>query len=97
MTGNCCVQNMLKIYKHKEELRGRIIALLLDIEKHSCYTQKQLGVLKYDILEIFDGLYAEIPEKDKVDRFITDQIHSVSPKTRKKAKELVRKLGLENP
>lgn len=32
MTGNNCVRNLQKVYRHKEYLREKIIALLLDID-----------------------------------------------------------------
>jgi hypothetical protein len=94
MTGQCCVQNSIKILKHKPELEDQIIALLLDIDNQCTYTDKQKGVLKCDVLEIFEKIYEEIPEKDVIDKFIKVEVSSISPKTRKKAKELVRKYSL---
>ncbi len=94
MTGNCCVQNLRKIYRHKEDLREKITALLLDIDNRCDYTEKQKGLLKFDILEIFEEIYEEVPEKDAIDAFIKAQVDSISPKTRKKAKALVSKYGL---
>lgn len=94
MTGNCCVQNCIKIYKYKKELRGKIIALLLDIDNRCDYTEKQKAVLKCDVLEIFDELYEELPAKNSIDDFVRARVSSISPKTRKKARELVRKYGL---
>lgn len=94
MTGNCCVKNLNKIYQHKPEQRKRIIETLLDIDNRCDYTEKQKGVLKADVLEIFDEVYAEIPERDEIIRFIKAQVSSISPKTRKKAKELIQKYHL---
>jgi len=94
MTGNCCVQNLLKIYRSKPGLREKIITLLLDIDDLCDYTAKQLALLKYDVLDIFDQVYEDAREKDTIKEFIRAQINSISPKTRKKAKELVRKYSL---
>jgi hypothetical protein len=94
MTGNCCVKNMLKIYRHKPEQRERIIETLLDIDNRCDYTEKQKGVLKADVLEIFDEVYKEVTQREKINEFIKTELHSISPKTRKKAKELVKKYGL---
>jgi hypothetical protein len=93
MTGNCCVQNIVKIYRHKDELREKIIALLLDIDNRCDYTPKQKALLKCDVLEIFDEI-RQVREKDEIDEFIRAQVNSISPKTRKKAKELVKKYSL---
>jgi len=43
MTGNCCLVNLMKIYTSKEELRGKIITLLLDNDNQCDYTEKQMG------------------------------------------------------
>jgi hypothetical protein len=94
MTGNCCVKNLLKIYRHKAEQRERIIETLLDIDNRCDYTKKQKGVLKADVLEIFDEVYQEVPEREGINEFIRSEVNCVSPKTRKKAKELIKKYGL---
>jgi hypothetical protein len=94
MTGQCCVQNSIKILRHKPELKDQIIALLLDVDNQCTYTEKQKGVLKCDVLEIFAEIYEEVQQKDDIDEFIRTEVSSISPKTRKKAKELVRKYGL---
>lgn len=94
MTGNCCVKNLLKIFWHKPEQRERIIGILLDIDNRCDYTDKQKGVLKADVLEIFDQVYDKVQERDEINEFIRAQVYSPSPKSRKKAKELVKKYRL---
>jgi hypothetical protein len=94
MTGNCCVRNLRKIYQHKPELRDRIITLLLDIDERCNYTDKQKGVLKSDVLEIFDEIYDEVQDRERIEAFIRTESSSISPKTRRKAKELVEKYSL---
>lgn len=94
MTGNCCVKNLLKIYRHKAEQRERIIETLLDIDNRCDYTEKQKGVLKADVLEIFDEVYEEVPRRDEINGFIKAEANSISPKTRKKAKRLIEKYSL---
>ena len=94
MTGNCCVKNLLKIYRQKADQRERIIELLLDIDNRCDYTEKQKGVLKADVLEIFDEIYEEVTERNKINEFIRTEANCISPKTRKKAKELINKYGM---
>lgn len=94
MTGNCCVKNLSKIYRYKSEQRERIIETLLDIDNRCEYTMKQKGVLKADVLEIFDEVYEEVAERENIDGFIRAEVNSVSPKTRKKAKELIKKYSI---
>lgn len=94
MTGNCCVKNLLKVYRHKARLRGRIIETLLDIDNRCDYTEKQKAVLKADVLDIFDEVYEEVPEQDEINEFIRAEVNCISPKTRRKAKDLVRKYSL---
>jgi hypothetical protein len=94
MTGNCCVKNLLKIYRHKPDHREEIIQILLDIDNRCNFSEKQKGVLKADILDIFDELYGDGIERDRINEFIMSQAYCVSPKTRNKAKGLVKKYGL---
>jgi len=94
MTGNCCVKNLLKIYRHKAGQRERIIETFLDIDNQCEYTEKQKGVLKADVLDIFDEIYADAPERERINAFIREEVNCVSPKTRKKAKELIEKYNL---
>jgi hypothetical protein len=97
MTGNCCLRNLLKIYQNKAELHDEIIELLLDIDNRCDYTEKQKAVLNADVLKIFDVFYEEAGRREEIDQFIRTQVESISPKTRKKAKELVKKYNLIEP
>lgn len=94
MTGNCCVRNLLKIFRHRVGQRERIIETLLDIDNRCNYTEKQKGILKADVLEIFDEVYQEVPKHDEINEFIKAEVNCISPKTRKKAKELIKKYSL---
>lgn len=94
LIGNCCVKNLQKIYRHKPEYRERIIETLLDIDNLNEYTEKQKGVLKADVLEIFDEFYEETPRRDEINEFIRAEVNCISPKTRIKAKELIEKYTL---
>jgi len=94
MTGNCCVKNLRKIYRYKPEQRDRIVEILLDIDHRCNYSEKQKGVLKADVLEIFEEIHEETSQRHRIDEFIKAQVGCISPKTRKKAKELMRKYGL---
>jgi len=67
---------------------------LLDIDRRCNYTEKQKGVLKADVLEIFDEIYEEVPEQNRIKEFIRTEANCISPKTRKKAKELILKYNL---
>ncbi len=96
MTGQCCVRNSLKILRHKPELKNQIIDLLLDVDHQCSYPEKQKELLKSDILEILDEVYADVHGKQEVEAFIKKAASSISPKTRAKAKKLIRKYGLSH-
>jgi hypothetical protein len=93
-TGQCCVKNCKKIYRYKTEQRGKIISLLLDIDNLCDYPEKQLGLLKFEIIELFDEIYDSAIEKDRINQFVRVQLRSPSPKTRKKAREFISKFNL---
>ncbi len=94
MTGQCCVQNSLKIIKNKCGLKDQILALLLDVDNRCTYTERQKALLKCDVLEVLDQVYAGVSDKNGADAFIRACINCASPKTRRKAKELAVKYAL---
>ena len=94
MTGHCCILNSAKVLRHKSELRERILTLLMDVDHLCTYTERQKGLLRADILDVLDEVYAEVRDKTRINAFIKESISSISPKTRRKAKELVRKYHL---
>ena len=75
-------------------MQDQIVALLLDVDNQCAYTEKQKAVLKCDILEVLDGVYEEVSDEKGVNEFIKAGASSISPKTRRKAKEIVRKYDL---
>lgn len=89
MTGQCCARNSLKVLENHRELMDQLIPILLDLDGHSSYPIKQKELLKCDLLEVFAHFYKEIGGNLEVNEFIQSAVHSQSPKTRKKAKELV--------
>jgi hypothetical protein len=95
MTGNACLQNFRKIYRHKPRLRAKIVALMFEVDERCDYSEKQKALLKYDVLDIFEEIYERVNEKVRMDEFIKDQVNSISPKTRNKAKQLVQKFKLK--
>jgi hypothetical protein len=51
--------------------------------------------LEFEILEIFEDNYDEVKNKERISAFIMDKQKSISPKTKKKSKEMVKRLGIE--
>ncbi len=92
--GKSCVQNSLKIIQNQPQYKNRILDLLFDIDRQCAYPEKQLELLKSDVLNVL----AEIPlagdYKMKADAFIRACGSSASPTTRRRARELVKRLGL---
>ncbi len=79
------------IIRNKPEHRNRIIEELLGHRNKSRYTERQEALLEYEILEILDEYYGTLPGKDRIDAYIRERKNSDSPKTRKKARELIKK------
>ena len=94
MTGQCCVQSSIKLLRIMPKLQDQTRALLLDVDNRCAYTEKQKALLKCDVLEVLDGVYEGISDKKGVNEFTKAGVSSISPKTRRKAKELVGKHGL---
>ncbi|WBW97055.1 hypothetical protein [Oceanirhabdus sp. W0125-5] len=91
MTAQCCVKNLIKIVKGRKDLRGVIVQTLLEVEKRVSYHEKQRELLKFDVLNVFDEILEKSEYKDDMISFIKDCSNSISPKTKRKAKELIKK------
>jgi len=83
------VKSSGKIVKYKPELEGKITRILLDIEK--IHPGKQIELVKSAVIESFSEYFNKTSNKDKIIFFIEKQINSKSPKTRKTAKEFIKK------
>jgi hypothetical protein len=94
MTARQCVQNTAKILANKKELTDNIIDILLGMDGRCDFAEKQKALLKSDIIEVFDEFYEQINNKKGLNRFVKNELDSISPKTRKKAKEFIRTYNL---
>lgn len=78
-----------KIVLAKPELEKRITPLLLNIANTShC---RHLDLQQAYVLSALDQYFEQVSDKEAVVTFIGEQLQSTSPKTRKKAKELMQK------
>jgi len=93
-TGQYCVRNCQKIIDSKPELLDFFLDHLLDLDARCDYPLKQIDLLKCDVLEILDQVYERSVRKDQIKVFIRDAATAISPKTRKKAKELIKKYAI---
>lgn len=94
MSAQCLVKNLLRVVKLRPDLVTRIIQLILSIDEISKYKEKQTELLKFDILQIIEYLYKDNNINHNLDRFIISSSFSLSPKTRKKAKEIICKYNI---
>ena len=80
------------IVKARPDLENKITSLLLNIEKTSkC---RHIDLQKAYILSAFDIYFDIVFDKRKVIEFIKAQQENPSPKTKKKAKELIEKYNI---
>ncbi|MDO9045775.1 MAG: hypothetical protein Q7U35_10805 [Methanobacteriaceae archaeon] len=94
MTSRQCIQNTGKILGNNTELRGNIINILLDIDARCDFPEKQKALLKSDVIELLDEFYEQINDKEMINAFVKPELDSISPKTRKKAKNFIRKYSI---
>jgi len=80
MAASHVVLNSSKIIKNKPELQVRIINILLDVE--NIHKGRQVELIKSYVIETLRKIYPEIENKEKVMKFIREQMKSSSPKTR---------------
>ena len=80
--------NSGKIAKAKLKLQTEITNKLLNIDKTN---QKHKDLVKAGAIEAFDEYFEEAKNKKKILEFVKKQLNCKSPKTRKKAKEFLKK------
>ena len=91
MTSRCCIKNSSKILLNKPELMKKIIVYFINLADSCNYPVKQKELLISDIIEVFDAIYDKYDNKAELMSFVRDKTTSVSPKTRKAAKEFILK------
>ena len=80
--------NSGKIAQAKPKLQTKITNKLLNIDKTN---QKHKDLVKAGAIEAFDEYFEEAKNKKKILEFVKEQLNCKSPKTRKKAKEFLKK------
>ena len=91
MTAAHLAASIGKIAKNKPHLREKLTQVLLDIDK----THHEIGrkdLIKASIIDSFMEYVNDIKNKEEIVRFVTQQLNSKSPKTKKKAEEFLKKL-----
>lgn len=91
MTARRCIQNTAKILANKSELKENILNILLNIDELCNFPEKQKALLKSDVINVFDEFYREINNKEMINKFVKVELNSISPKTKKRAREFILK------
>ena len=69
-----------------------VIPQLLNIHLHSNYPNKQLELLKYDILVLLEMAYDNYPKQQELLNYINQCANSIRPKKKKKANQILKQL-----
>ena len=94
-TAQYCVRNCRKIIAHKPHRLDFFLDHLLDLDTRCDFPIKQKELLKFDVLTILEQVYERSSRGDQIDAFIRKASESVSPKSRKKAKQLMREFSIQ--
>lgn len=81
-----------KIVKSRPDMEPKVTGKLLDIDKT---TQKHKDLIKAGAIDSFAEYFDLIEDKKRVIRFVHDQLECTSPKTRKKAREFLKRFDKE--
>lgn len=84
--------NSTKIARAKPGLQTRITGKLLAIDG-TRHKPERKDLIKGYVIEAFSGYFEEAKNKKKMLEFVRAQLESKSPRTRKKAKEFLKKWG----
>jgi len=93
VTKRYCVKSLGKIALAKEKSRQEIIKFLFSINGVNSNTKnsRQAALLTSDIIEVFAELYPYAKNKKHLLEFAESELRSISPRTRKTAKEFINK------
>lgn len=80
MTASHVALNSSKIALNKPELQSKILDRLLDIDNIHQGRQKEL--VKSYVMDALGKMYPEVKDKERIAKFIEEQLDSSSPKTR---------------
>ncbi len=85
--------NSPTIVKAKPHLLSEIVQILLAIDETNHIPQRKALIKSY-VIQAFSQFFEEIDEKQKVLDFVEQQLNSSSPKTKKIAKQFLKKWNL---
>ncbi|WP_409200455.1 hypothetical protein [Methanobrevibacter sp. DSM 116169] len=94
LIGKYCVMYLKNIFKSKPKHRHQIIDELLNHKRKTPYTEKQEALLEFYVLELIEENYQELKNKEEINKYIIEKQESISPKAKKKCKELIKKYKL---
>ena len=92
MVAGQAAMNAGKIAKAKPNLQTKITEMLLKIDQ--IHQGKQTELMKAGAITAFDDYFDEAVDKEKIIDFVKTSLESDSPKTRKVAKEFLKKWDL---
>jgi hypothetical protein len=72
-----------------------IVDRLLKLPADSRYPPKQLALLQSEVLDALEWAYLNLEDRAEYAHRIAAETNSLSPKTRKKAKEMLRRLNCQ--
>lgn len=91
MTIRYLIQSTSAIFLAKPNLRPFLMSILLHIEKHVNLKPERIDLLRNDILVVFEEIWEKIDNKEPLIEFAEKAIQVKSLKTKKQAKEFLKK------
>jgi len=94
LTCQYCLRGSKKVLRAKPALAKRILPLLLDLDDQLPFAEKQKEYLKGDILDALSDHLQDVEFGTRIAAFIVSCRASRSPKTAKKAKQMIAEFGI---
>ncbi|MFX0069539.1 MAG: hypothetical protein ACFFAO_00395 [Candidatus Hermodarchaeota archaeon] len=88
-TASYCVRSCAIVASVKQELLEKIVNRLLNLENDNPFPEKQKALMMSDIIKGLELVINIYPNRDILLNFVKKHISSISPKTRKAAKEFI--------
>lgn len=92
LTSIYCLQDLGRILQVRKDLAPQVLPILLALKDGVEYKPKQKALMMSDIVDIIETNFLTVEYLEQVKPFIKEQLESISPKTRNKAKQLMRRI-----
>lgn len=94
MTAECCLKNLKQIIKSRKEYTGVITEEVMQADNFLRYKKKQQELIYSFVIELLEEAFENGFCRDQIFEYVSGKRESISPKTKKMANQLHKRLAV---